>query len=136
MIQILFVIVLIVLTILLSRKMFPVGKNHLYESAKGPEKLSSHSTACKAVSIHSYKDRCSAAKQIAGQRFLSSEAPAIPLKSCTSEACHCVYMHHTDRRTGTDQRGIHEPEDEFLSTPGYVNRRMTQGRRASDTAFA
>jgi hypothetical protein len=136
MIKILFILVLLVLTILLSRKMFPVGKKHLYESAKGPEKLSSHSIAHEAVSIHSYKDRCSAAEQVAGQRFLSSEAPAIPLESCASETCHCVYMHHTDRRTGTDQRGIHEPEDEFLSTPGYASRRMTQGRRASDTAFA
>jgi hypothetical protein len=136
MIQIPFIIVLIVLTILLSRKMFPVGKKHLYESVKGPEKLSSHSITYEAVSIHSYKDRCSAAEQFAGQRFLSSEAPAIPSESCTSETCHCVYMHHTDRRTGTDQRGIHEPGDEFLSTPGYASRRITQGRRASDTAFA
>jgi hypothetical protein len=134
--KIILIIALIILAIWLLRKMFPVGKKHLYGRAKGPEELSSHNHAYEAVSIHSYKDRCTAAEQVAGQRFLSSEAPPLPLKSCTSEKCHCVYIHHSDRRAGTDRRVIHESEEAFLSSPGYHNRRICRGRRASDLALA
>ena len=90
----------------------------------------------KAVSIHSYGDVCAAAQQVAGQRFLTDEAPLIPLEDCTAEKCHCVYRHHSDRRRGGDRRGHRDTAEEFLATPGYQNRRNTRGRRAGDLAAA
>jgi len=136
MLKLLVIIALILMAVWLSRRLFPVGKKHLYESTKDPDKLASHSSAYEAVTIHSYKDKCTAAAQVAGQRFLSSEAPPIPLESCTSETCHCVYMHHADRRTGTDRRGHRESADGYTVLPGQPNRRRTGGRRTSDLAAA
>lgn len=136
MVKLLAIIMLILMAIWLSRRLFPVGKKHFYESTKGPGKLASHSSAYEAVSIHSYKDKCPAVASVAGERFLSSEAPLIPLESCTSETCHCVYMHHSDRRTGTDRRSHHESTDGYTVLPGQPNRRVTRGRRASDLATA
>jgi len=136
MMKLLVIVAIILMAVWLSRRLFPVGKKHLYERTKDPDKLASHSNAYEAVTIHSYKDKCPAAAQVAGQRFLSSEAPPIPLESCTSETCHCVYMHHGDRRTGTDRRGHHESADGYTVLPGQPNRRRTGGRRAGDLAVA
>ena len=136
MVKLLVIIALILMTVWLSRRLFPVGKKHLYESTKGPDKLASHSSAYEAVSIHSYKDKCPAVASLAGERFLSSEAPLIPLESCSSDTCHCVYMHHSDRRTGTDRRGHHESVDGYIVLPGQPNRDIAPGRRASDLAKA
>ena len=134
--KIFLIIALIILAIWLLRKMFPVGKKSSYGRAKVPGKLSSHNRTYEAVSIHSYKGGCADAEQLAGQRFLSNEAPAIPLKSCSSEKCHCVYMHHSDRRSGTDRRVIYDSVEAFLSTPEYHNRRIYRGRRARELASA
>ena len=136
MVKLLVIVAFIMMAVWLSRRLFPVGKKHLYESTIYPDKLASHSSGYEAVTIHSYKDKCLAAAQVAGKRFLSSEAPSIPLESCTSETCHCVYMHHGDRRTGSDRRGHHESADGNTARPAQANRRGTRGRRASDLAIA
>ena len=57
------------------------------------------------VSIHSPKDACEPAKQLIGKRFLSREAPPLPLANCAATSCPCRYVHHEDRRMGEeDQR--------------------------------
>jgi hypothetical protein len=129
------IITLIILAAWLSPKMFPIGKKHLYRRAKDPEKLSSHSHPHEAVSIASYKECCTAAKQIAGQLFLSSEAPRLPLESCTSKACHCVYMHHSDRRGGSDRRLVHGNKETLSYSSEYQIRCHSGGRRIGDFAF-
>ena len=43
---------------------------------------------------------CDAAGKLQGRRFLSDEAPYLPLDGCTDiESCECVYEHFDDRRT-------------------------------------
>ena len=42
---------------------------------------------------------CEAVRAVAGQRFLSKEAPRLPLTDCDRPQCHCRYQHFTDRRT-------------------------------------
>ncbi len=43
---------------------------------------------------------CRAAAAIVGQRFLSEDAPLLPLPDCDMpRECRCVYQHFTDRRT-------------------------------------
>jgi hypothetical protein len=42
-----------------------------------------------AVSIKPGAYACSAANEIAGQRFLASEAPTIPLPGCHASECDC-----------------------------------------------
>jgi hypothetical protein len=56
------------------------------------------STAYHSVSIAPGVRCCGAARELKGQRFLSREAPPLPLKACTQPECTCHYEHHTDRR--------------------------------------
>jgi len=52
-----------------------------------------------AVSIVPKGACCEAALALRGTRFLSSEAPALPLAQCTTpNSCSCAYKHHADRR--------------------------------------
>ena len=57
-----------------------------------------------AVSIKPGAYACSAANDIAGQRFLAAEAPSLPLPGCNAAECECHFTHHNDRRTGKDRR--------------------------------
>ncbi len=42
---------------------------------------------------------CEAARELAKSRFLSTDAPFLPLADCDAEHCACVYEHFDDRRT-------------------------------------
>lgn len=77
-----------------------------------------------AVSIEPGADCCSHALETKDTRFLSAEAPAIPLTGCDAPACACVYAHHDDRRSGKERR-------KRISAPAD-NRRVGHGRRHSD----
>ena len=41
---------------------------------------------------------CQLVKDIAKQRFLSDDAPLLPLSGCDSLQCRCTYEHFKDRR--------------------------------------
>lgn len=66
------------------------------------------------------------------QRFLSSEAPFLPLAGCTEKYCQCRYVHYTDRR-GRDRRPPHVQS--VVSVPAFVDRERRSGtdRRRSQT---
>jgi len=57
-----------------------------------------------AVSIRFDANACAAAKELAGTRFLATEAPNLPLAKCDSSSCKCRFVHHQDRRSGKDRR--------------------------------
>ena len=57
-----------------------------------------------AVSIKFPQRVCDAAKAMDGQRFLSNEAPALPLAECDLAECNCHFSHYKDRRARTDRR--------------------------------
>jgi hypothetical protein len=84
-----------------------------------------------AVSIVSSAPCCSAAMGLLGTRFLSKEAPVLPLRHCSMGAeCRCSYQHHHDRR-GSPRR---TPD---LWSPGRVvyggeERRRKPSRRSTD----
>jgi hypothetical protein len=84
-----------------------------------------------AVTLLSKGETCEAVRALRGVRFLSSEAPHLPLPQCTqARACTCSYRHHSDRR------GIPRRADEAvgLKRNKKVNqeRRQTRDRRNSD----
>jgi hypothetical protein len=58
------------------------------------------SMAFHAVSVAPGTRCCAPAKKIEGKRFLSTQAPVLPLKDCTRPDCTCRYVHHEDRRFG------------------------------------
>jgi hypothetical protein len=57
-----------------------------------------------AVSVKPGAYACMAANTLAGQRFLASQAPNLPLPDCDAANCECHFIHHDDRRTGKDRR--------------------------------
>jgi hypothetical protein len=81
-----------------------------------------------AVSVTAGHPSCEAAKQLGTLRFLTGQAPSIPLAGCDVRPCECRYSHYSDRRTGLDRRveiGGKPPH-------GLEERRHNNGRRAGD----
>jgi hypothetical protein len=82
-----------------------------------------------AVSIVTCLHPCDTAKKAIGQRFLSKQAPRLPLPGCDAERCECKFRHHGDRRAGPRRR------DEIgVGTNHWdgANRRKKMGRRNDD----
>jgi hypothetical protein len=51
-----------------------------------------------AVSVVPSEGACAKARSLARMRFLSKDAPPLPLESCDARTCRCHYRHHEDRR--------------------------------------
>jgi len=84
-----------------------------------------------AVSIVSSTACCSAAMGLLGTRFLSKEAPGLPLKHCSmSGECRCQYQHHDDRRVLS--RRTPDPWNTGRFGYGGEERRRQRGRRSVD----
>ena len=62
------------------------------------------STRFHAVSIKHAADACTAARDLGGKRFLSADAPTLPLPDCDAGNCDCRFVHHGDRRYPNDRR--------------------------------
>jgi hypothetical protein len=80
-----------------------------------------------AVGIVAGHMACMAARNCKGLRFLSKEAPRLPLPECVM-LCECKYRHYDDRR-GQPRRA-----EERGAPPNRVavNRRHLRGRRVTD----
>ena len=62
--------------------------------------------AWKAVAILPGDSACSAARELRSKRFLSREAPRLPLPDCNKQdQCECKYRHLADRRGGYRRAG-------------------------------
>jgi len=83
-----------------------------------------------AVSIVSGPSCERTREQQAGKRYLSADAPALPLPTCNARSCSCRYKHHEDRRSGRDRRAS-DVWSRRRPQPAQGDRR-TQGRRVTD----
>jgi len=84
-----------------------------------------------AVSIDAGAGCLQTAKMYGGRRYLSHEAPAIPLPTCDSMNCRCRYVHHQDRRELNDRR--HRDLWDLNSRVAKgADRRVSHGRRVTD----
>jgi hypothetical protein len=86
-----------------------------------------------AVSIDVGPQACDAAKARIGVRFLSREAPRLPLADCGRTDCSCRYVHHDDRRSFA--RRISDNRDALPPAPySGPERRLpsSPGRRIQD----
>ena len=82
-----------------------------------------------AVSIVSAGNSCEAARVLKGKRFLSAQAPRLPLPECTlAAACRCTYRKYADRREGPRR----EAETTGLRRTMTEDRRRGRGRRSTD----
>lgn len=82
-----------------------------------------------AVSVLPGTNACAAAYRFSGQRFLSRQAPRLPLPSCDVAACGCRFKHHKDRRAGPRRNS-----DVGMVTAAFSGRerRQSRGRRSTD----
>ena len=84
-----------------------------------------------AVSIVPGAQPCAAAAGLTRKRFLSREAPTLPLKACDQGQCFCRYEHHDDRR-----KGPRRASEMGVSVDGYEGRDKRggpkRGRRKTD----
>jgi hypothetical protein len=73
--------------------------------------------------------RCKAVVEIEGKRYLSDEAPTLPLARCDSpQDCRCVYEHFNDRRTEVRR----ETDSGLPPKERPADRRMHAPRRITD----
>lgn len=88
-----------------------------------------------AVSVVAQSGACPAAEGLRDRRFLSDEAPALPLPECSSPwLCKCIYRHYSDRRTILRR----ETDRGRFPRPRFGEERrgrlQAHGRRAGDQA--
>lgn len=81
-----------------------------------------------AVSVKPGPGACSVADTGRNRRWLSREAPMLPLPGCSKpESCRCTYQHHEDRRTGEGRRA--EEKDAFSRPVKVTHERRQLGTR-------
>ena len=84
-----------------------------------------------AVAIRCAGSACQAALDIQYERFISAEAPMLPLFDCDRPGqCQCRYQHYEDRRV-EDRRGAGHAAP-IKNDSARVERRSGKGRRADD----
>jgi hypothetical protein len=89
-----------------------------------------------AVSIKPGSYACSAVTEVAGKRFLASEAPDLPLSGCTAVKCECHFVHYRDRRSGKDRRSPFGSGGLAAASGEYAQeRRQGEERRDEDDEF-
>lgn len=66
------------------------------------------------ISVHPCSHACGSVNKIKRKRFLSREAPTLPILGCGNPECTCTYTHYNDRRRLDEDRrfitGIHNNE--------------------------
>ena len=100
--------------------------------ADGIGKTPASSKRWHAVSVKPAPGACAAAAQGRHERWLSREAPQLPLPGCTQpDTCRCTYQHHDDRRAGGRRA---EDTDAFqtLARPTTERRSRRDRRKQSD----
>lgn len=87
------------------------------------------------VEVRAGTPACEPVLQFGQTRFLSDEAPVLPVQGCSVQQCTCGYVHHDDRREDDDRR---HPYGQWANMPpaGSGERRSRRDRRRSrDSTF-
>ena len=79
----------------------------------------------RCVSIEARAGSCAAVRKLKGRRFLTRQAPLLPLSDCDRYDCHCYYRHFHDRRR--DERRTDYPR--FSHSYNGSDRRNRKGDR-------
>ena len=86
-----------------------------------------------AVSVVAGPMACPAIEGLRDKRFLSTEAPQLPLPECSAPwRCKCVYRHFSDRRALP--RRATDSGRSAIGRIGEERRKRKRGRRADDQA--
>jgi hypothetical protein len=101
------------------------------EPAKAPVAVRKAPSPYHAVTVVPGARACAAAQALRDRRFLSRQAPPLPLPGCDSGRCQCRYEHFDDRR-----KGLRRAHDLAVSIDGHDDTerrdRSKRGRRKED----
>jgi hypothetical protein len=75
---------------------------------------------------------CRAVREIAGQRFLLTKVPHLPLPTCDRAQCGCTYKRHKDRRAGQRRFATLGLATGPADVAGERRTAMPGGRRSTD----
>jgi hypothetical protein len=81
------------------------------------------------VTVKPCLDACDAVQAIVGTRYLSREAPALPLAGCDQQRCDCTYRHFSDRRQRGNRRSGWDTFGGFSQTLANGERRDQESDR-------
>jgi ABC-type nickel/cobalt efflux system permease component RcnA len=112
---------------LIHKKTHSRKRHHKNHDTKQPHPYHS-------VTITTEAGGCQEAAELANKRFLSADAPPLPLANCQAAQCHCHYIHYEDRRDEHGSRRNHFGlSHDLFGGDGQSNRREPKkGRRQSD----
>ncbi len=83
-----------------------------------------------SVSVKPGRSGCKAVQELKHKRWLSKDAPVLPLKDCQQPGhCSCVYQHHADRRAGDGRRAEENDRFQAPKKPTSERRRGPNRRR-------
>lgn len=77
---------------------------------------------------------CEAAQSLRAIRYLSDEAPLLPVPGCNAQHCACNYVHYDDRRED-DRRNPYGIWASLPSTPANERRSRTERRKSQESVF-
>jgi len=83
-----------------------------------------------AVAIKFSDNACDAAKVLESKRFLSNEAPRLPLPECQLLKCNCRFVHFKDRRARSNRRSPFRGAISVESGKYEQEKRTAKDRRA------
>jgi len=129
MVQILALVLFLTVVALWWRRTARQKKQHAAPAARQNARRSYH-----CVEVRKGTPACKASQQFGRARFLSDEAPRLPVSGCTEEKCTCSFMHHDDRRED-DRR---HPYGQLASIPPAISgerRSRTERRQSQESAF-
>jgi hypothetical protein len=81
------------------------------------------------VGIHHLDGACAAVERLSGRRFLSKDAPSLPLLTCDAAECRCRYMHFDDRRQGPERRNLRPALQDVREYSGQERRSGRERRQ-------
>lgn len=82
-----------------------------------------HNKKYYAVSVQPGISACQAIEKIRGDRYLTLEAPKLPLSDCSNTDCRCILKPENDRRVGFDRR-----DGSFSAYGDFNPSRFSRGR--------
>ena len=124
---------IVIALLLLVGWLFMRGRQPKKTSAVKPRRPASTSKkSYHAVSIKFESRACMAAKTMEGERFLSGEAPRLPLPGCDIAECKCHFAHHKDRRVSNDRRNVFNSSGHSNATGKHEQERRGRKERRHD----
>ena len=127
------ILLLLVVGLLVAWLIYRQGLDRPGARQKRPLGLPRHASDFHAVSVKPGAYACNEANEIAGERFLATEAPEIPLPGCTSSNCECHFIHHNDRRAGKERRSPFTSGGVAAATGTYAQDRRQGRERRNDS---